>query len=106
LYVADSAPRLLSISPSSGPAGIAYPLRATIRGNGFDPVHNTVQFGRATIADLPATQQGEITFEVPKSLRTGGEVPPLVFPPGEYQVTVTTPAGTSNALTFSLMRGP
>jgi hypothetical protein len=99
-------PELIEIVPSSGPAGQAYPLQATIRGTGFMPTGNLVEFGPVKIPDLPATDGSRITFAIPKSIQSRSEVPPLVLQPGEYQVTVTTSAGTSNPLSFLLRRGP
>jgi hypothetical protein len=98
-------PELIEIVPDSGPAGEAYPLRATIRGVGFMPTGNVVRFGPAQITDVPSPDGTEITFQVPKLLPSKGEVPPLVLTPGDYTVTVTTASGTSNALTFRLTRG-
>jgi hypothetical protein len=96
-------PVLMAIEPSTGPAGAAYPLTVTIRGTGFAATGNLVQFGPAMIPDVSATE-GRIEFAAPKGMQSRSEVPPMVFPPGEYPVTVTTPAGTSNALTFTLTR--
>lgn len=100
------APRLTEIVPARGPAGAAYPLQATLRGTGFAPIGNTVEFGPARLADLPSANGKEIAFAIPKTLPSRGEVPPMVLPPGEYRVSVTTPAGTSNPLTFTLTPGP
>lgn len=98
-------PKLSTLSPDTGPAGTAYPLRITIRGTGFSPTGNIVRFGPATIPDLSALD-GQIELSVPKSLQPSGGAPPLVLPHGAYAVTVTTAAGTSNALTFTMTRGP
>jgi hypothetical protein len=99
-------PTLIDIVPASGPTGEAYPLRATIRGTGFLPAGNVVEFGPVKIPDLPSAGGARITFSVPKLVPSRGEVPPMVLPEGDYRVTVTTSAGTSNALTFRLTRGP
>jgi hypothetical protein len=99
-------PTLIDIVPASGPAGEAYPLQATIRGTGFLPSGNVVEFGPVKIPDLPSASGVRITFPVPKLVPSRGEVPPMVLPEGDYRVTVTTSAGTSNALTFRLTRGP
>jgi hypothetical protein len=99
---------LIDIVPASGPAGGAYPLRATVRGTGFMPTGNVVAFGPVRIPDLPSSEASRITFAVPKSVasRGRGDVPPAVLPPGEYRVTVTTSTGTSNELIFQLTRAP
>jgi hypothetical protein len=99
-------PELIEITPASGPAGEAYPLRATIRGTGFMPAGNVVEFGPLKIPDLPSADGVRITFQVPKLLPSRSEVPPMVLTAGDYRVTVSTPAGTSNALTLTLTRGP
>lgn len=99
-------PELIDIVPASGPAGEAYPLQATIRGTGFLPAGNVVEFGPVKIPDLPSAGGVRITFYIPKLVPGGGEVPPMVLSEGDYRVTVTTSSGTSNALIFSLTRGP
>lgn len=40
---------------------------------------------------------------VPKVVPSRGEAPPFVLPPGEYRVTVATPNGRSDPLTFRLI---
>lgn len=102
----SQAPRLIEIVPARGPAGPAYPLHATLHGAGFMPTGNVVEFGPARITNLPSPSGTEITFGIPKTLPSHSEVPPMVLPPGGYGVRVTTPAGTSNALTFTLTTGP
>jgi hypothetical protein len=98
-------PELIDIVPASGPAGIAYPLRATIRGTGFMRAENVVQFGPVKLS-VPSIDADRITFSIPKGVPSRSEVPPMVLSPGEYRVTVTTMAGTSNALIFTLTPGP
>jgi hypothetical protein len=99
-------PELIEIVPASGPAGEAYPLRATIRGTGFMPSGNVLHFGPVTMPDLPSPDGAQIVFNVPKLLSSRGEVAPMVLSPGDYPVTITTRAGMSNALTFTLTAGP
>ena len=65
-----------------------------------------VRFDPVNIPDLPSTDGTEIIVNIPKQMPSRGEVPPLVLAPGNYSVTVTTPAGTSNALTFRLTPNP
>src|SRR5260370_10629147 len=103
--VAQSGPpHLMDITPSSAPAGEAYPVRATIRGTGFAPAGNMVEFGPIKISDVAASGD-RITFAVPKLVPSRSEVPPAVLTPGEYPVTVTTPLGRSNSLKFTLTSG-
>ena len=105
--MAFAAPVITDIVPASGPAGPAYPIQATIRGTGFTPTGNVVNFGPVRLRELPSSDGGTtITFGVPKQMRSGGEVPPIVLPTGEYLVTVTNADGTSNAVTFTLTRTP
>ena len=106
--ISESAklPELTDIIPAPGPAGQAYPLQATIRGTGFMPTGNIVEFGPVKIPDLASPEGTRITFFIPKIIPSRSEVPPLVLPPNEYRVTVTTGAGTSNALIFALPRAP
>lgn len=99
-------PELLDISPARGPAGSAYPIAATLRGRGFAATGNTVTFGPVTMPDLPSADGASISFMVPKAMQSRSEVPPLILPANEYWVTVSTSAGTSNWVTFTLTRDP
>ena len=101
----SEVPVIHEIVPSSGPAGVAYPIQATIRGSGFMLTGNIVTFGPVPIPDLPSPDGRHITFFVPKEVASRGEVPPMVLPHGEYSVTVTTPAGTSQPIVFTLTGG-
>ncbi len=103
---APSGPTILSLSPTEGPAGTAYPIEVTITGTGFASEGNTVTFGDISIPDLASTEGGtRIAFFAPKERPSTSEVPPFVLMPGNYRVTVTTPQGTSNAVDFTLTRG-
>jgi hypothetical protein len=102
----SNPPELIDLVPASGPAGTAYPLQVTIRGTGFSPTGNIVNFGPVKISGVEPALSDRMTFAVPKLMPARSEAPPLVLPPGEYSVTVTTASGTSNALTFRLTRGP
>jgi len=97
---------ITGLSPSSGPAGDAYPIQVTLEGRGFADTGNVVTFGDIPSQSLPSSAGGtRITFWVPKEVPSTGEVPPMVLSPGEYEVTVTTPAGTSEPVMFTLTRG-
>lgn len=103
---APSGPVILSLSPTEGPAGTAYPIEVTIMGTGFASQRNTVTFADISIPDLTSTESGtRLIFFAPKERPSTGEVPPYVLMPGEYRVTVTTPQGTSNTVNFTLTRG-
>ncbi len=106
----DVAPReapvltITRLDPVSGPAGRAYPIRLTIYGTGFAETGNVVDFGPVSIRDLPSTDDGtRLALSVPKVVPSRGEAPPFVLTPGEYRVTVTTPSGRSDPLTFRLI---
>ncbi len=101
-----AAPVILSLLPSSGPAGEDYPLRVLILGRGFWESGNVVSFGAIATPDLPSFEGGtRIEFWVPKQAPSSGEAPPMILAPGEYPVTVTTPRGTSRPLAFRLTGG-
>jgi len=99
-------PTLIEIVPASGRAGPDYPLPVTIRGTGFMPGGNVVRFGPVTLPPMSSPDGSRIMFYVPKAMPLRGEVPPAGLTPGDYPVTVTNSAGTSNALSFRLTHGP
>lgn len=98
----SSPPVLVRVNPTSGPAGAAYPIEILIRGRGFAREANTVTLGPATVAGVPSPDGVSLTVNLPKLARRGAEALPMVLLPGEYELTVTTSAGTSNALQFTL----
>lgn len=98
-------PVIQRLDPASGPAGTAYPIRITIHGTGFADSGNVVTFFSIPVPALGEEGATRIVFLAPKQRPSTGEVPPFVLPPGEYDVTVTTPAGTSEPATFTLTRG-
>jgi hypothetical protein len=102
----DVKPELIEIIPASGQAGAAYPMQATIRGQGFAATGNTIVFGPIALPNLPSGDGSRITFTVPKVMPSRGEASPLVLNAGDYLVTATTSGGTSNAITFTMTRGP
>ena len=102
---ATEKPVISEIRPSSGPAGVAYPIRVTLGGRGFMRTGNIVTFGPVQVRELSSSDNRHLDFFVPKEIPSSGEVPPMVLPPGEYSVTVTTPAGTSEPIVFTLTRG-
>lgn len=102
---APTLPVIESLEPSSGPAGAAYPLRITILGTGFADSGNVVRFAAVAVPVLAEESSTRIVFLAPKERPSTGEAPPFVLPAGDYDVTVTTPAGTSAPATFTLTRG-
>ena len=102
----DTGPSISSLTPSSGPAGEAYPIEVTIVGAGFEGTGNIVTFGGIPIEDLESFEGGtKLRFWVPKEFPSSGEAPPQVVGPGEYLITVTTSAGTSDPVAFTVTRG-
>lgn len=101
--VAPVGPVISRLVPDHGPAGEAYPIRVVIEGRGFVPAANTVRFGPVTLSDLPSEGDGtRILFFVPKVIPSRGEVPPRPLLPDAYEVTVTTPEGTSASARFTM----
>lgn len=98
-------PAIERLEPSSGRAGDAYPITLRIVGGPFDTEGNTVRFGPATIPDVPSPDGRSLELALPKSVRTAPEVPPMVLPPGAYDVVVETAAGASPPRTFVLTAG-
>jgi len=102
----SAAPVITVFSPSNGPTGEAYPIQVTLEGRGFAELGNVVTFGGIPSQPLESSEEGtRITFWVPKEAPSRGEVPPMVLSAGEYEVTVTTEAGTSDSVIFTLTRG-
>ncbi|MEQ9400569.1 MAG: hypothetical protein RJQ04_15510 [Longimicrobiales bacterium] len=103
----DVQPAIDSIAPTSGQAGPAYPIRVTVYGSGFAETGNVVRFGPVDVRDRPSTDGGtRIVFSAPKVRPTGTEAPPPALMPGTYDITVTTPEGTSNVVRFTLTSTP
>ncbi|MBI4502978.1 MAG: hypothetical protein HY700_17700 [Gemmatimonadetes bacterium] len=102
-----TTPVITRLDPTSGPAGIAHPIQVIIEGHGFLPTANTVRFGPTELRNLNSIRGGtRIVFSVPKEFPNVGEVPPGPLPPGTYEVTVTTPQGTSTPFAFTLTPEP
>lgn len=95
------------ITPTSGPAGAAYPIRVTIEGRHFADSANTVTFGPVSVERAPSSDHGtRIMLFLPKERPSGGEAPPYVLPAGTYSISVMTRAGKSNAVVFTLTPEP
>ena len=99
------APTLIRMSPDSGMAGAAYPLEITLGGTGFATQDNIIGFGPVKIRGVSSSDGKTVRFMAPKEVPSTGEAPPMQLPDNDYSVTVTTPVGTSNALTFKMTRG-
>jgi hypothetical protein len=104
--LSSDAPAISVVRPDSGLAGTAYPIEVTIEGHGFLDSANVVTFGPVTITGVSSREQRtRIVLYLPKETPSAGEVPPAPLLPGPYELRVTTPAGTSNAITFRLLAG-
>jgi hypothetical protein len=100
---AAAPPVIDRVVPTSGTAGPAYPLRVTLEGRHFADSTNTVKFGPVEVRNVLSSDGGtRILVFLPKEVPGTGEVPPAVLQPGVYQITVTTGAGQSNAVSFEL----
>ena len=96
-------PVIERVVPDRGPAGSDYPIRVTIEGRRFADSGNTVTFAAVATPDLPGTHDcTRIEMFLPKEGSTAGEVSPPPLLPGDYELTVTTPRGTSPPVRFTL----
>lgn len=102
----ETLPRIDSISPAEGPAGVAYPIQVTMVGRGFTEAGNVIVFDDMEIGEFESQGDGTLlTFFVPKERDSTGEVPPFPLMPGEYSVVVRNSLGESNSVTFRLTEG-
>jgi YVTN family beta-propeller protein len=92
-----SQPTLSSLTPSSGAAGSHVAL--TLNGAGFDPNSVTVAVAAVDVTASPAA------LTAPGTVLTTVSIDPAAVP-GPRAITVSTSAGTSNALTFTVIPGP
>jgi hypothetical protein len=88
-YTYDAAPTITEITPGSGPTSGGTTVALT--GTNFTPTA-TVTFGGAQPATLKVTSTSRITFVTPPFTATTETV--------TRPVTVSTPGGTSNSVTF------
>lgn len=96
---AGSGPVITRLDPASGPPG----SRITMVGRGFADTGNVVRFGRVALSPVSSDSGGtRLVFSVPLEEPSRGEVPPRPIVVGAYDVTVTTTAGTSPPVPFSV----
>ena len=103
--LADSTPRLSSldrVTVGSSQLSSGQVVTLTIFGSNFDHAGNIVMFGPVTIAGL-ASNGSTIKFAVPAEFEAQRGAPPMAMIPNEYQITVKTSHGTSNALHFRII---
>jgi hypothetical protein len=110
----SSTPTITSLTPSSGPTF----TQVTINGSGLAANTYSINFGSGQLSGGPGgplvnayppnSNPNSMTFTVPEALNCGSPIANpcnqnfTQFPPGTYQVSVTTPAGTSNSLPFTV----
>jgi hypothetical protein len=104
----SSLPEIEKIQPDSVLVPSGAVIELTIRGKGFlpgTPGRNTVQFGTASITNVPANDDGtQIRFVVPTSMPSGGEAAPLPLESGSYPIRIQTTTGSSNAVIVRVFR--
>ncbi|MFL5623316.1 MAG: hypothetical protein ACJ8AB_11750 [Gemmatimonadaceae bacterium] len=97
---------------SARPDSVVLPyggvVEVTLTGTGFvpgQPGRNTVHFGGAMLASVPASADGrQILFAIPEVISFGGGAPPSNLRAGSYSVSVETSAGKSNAVKVRVYR--
>ena len=96
-------PHLDSISPSSGKIDPESVAEVALYGRGFSASENTVLFDAATV-DRPVPQNGGtvLKFIIPTMIPAHGNVQRHRVEAGTFMVRVRTPAGTSNAVRFTV----
>ena len=104
----SSLPEIDRIQPDSVLVPSGAVIELTIRGHGFlpgTPGRNTVQFGSASITNVPANEDGtQIRFVVPTTMPSGGEAAPLPLESGQYPIRIQTATGSSNAVIVRVFR--
>jgi hypothetical protein len=115
----DDSVRIVALTPAAGPVG----TRVTVRGSSFSATGNSISFAAVTvdgelpnepsvIPQLPSADGTAIVFEVPAVWRPAcsyvaqGPCPFARIPtaPGTYRVMVTSAAGVSNDVIFTVTR--
>ncbi len=102
----SSPPGITSVQPLNGPVG----TRVTIVGVRFSGSANTINFGASAYPNAASTG-GTIQFVVPmttnppcRNVTPPCEVATALITPGDYALSVSTPEGTSNAVTFTVTK--
>lgn len=105
---APAAPYVDSVRPDSVMLAPGAVVEVVVRGRGFAPGapgRNTIQFGDATITDVPASADGrEIRVVIPDRMPVRGDAAPLPLEAGRYDLRVQTSAGTSNGVSVRVDR--
>jgi hypothetical protein len=100
-------PRLAALTPDSVQLIRGNVTEVELTGSGFDTSRtapaNIVRIGPLVLNAVPSSAGGTaIRVALPDAVSGGGEAPPAPWMAGRYPVTVTTKAGTSNALTLAI----
>lgn len=88
----DSGPKIDSVTPNNGEPGSTVTLAGEVFGE--TQGESTVGFGTVT-ATVEKWSDGSIAITVPDGLE-----------PGDYEISVTTEEGTSDAVSFTLTEPP
>ncbi len=103
----SGAPRLTLLVPDSAQVPMRSLVEVVVRGSGFSPGPsgaNDVVLGPFRAYRVPANDAGtELRFIVPDRLPDPPASGPRPLLPGNYSLTVSTAAGTSNALSFRVI---
>jgi len=101
-------PHIDTVRPDSVMLAPGAVVEVVIRGRGFEagtPGRNTIQFGDATITNVPASADGtEIRLVIPERVPVRGDAAPLPLEAGRYDLRVQTSAGTSNRVAVRVDR--
>lgn len=101
-------PHIDTVRPDSVMLAPGAVVQVIIRGRGFEagtPGRNTIQFGDATITNVPASADGtEIRLVIPDRVPLRGDAAPLPLDAGRYDLRVQTSVGTSNRVAVRVER--
>ena len=101
-------PYIETVRPDSVLLAPGAVVEVILHGRGFTPGppgRNTIQFGDATITNVPASADGtEIRLTIPDRVPLRGEAAPLPLEAGRYNLRVQTTSGTSNAVSVRIDR--
>ncbi len=106
-----SSPRITTLAPRTGSSGEEYWVDMVLVGRRFTRADNVVSVTPhpntaapyVIVLNLASDRNGtRIFFELPKCIRHDGGGPCFLLGAGNYDVTVTTVAGESNAVPFTL----
>jgi hypothetical protein len=101
-------PHIDAVRPDSVMLAPGAVVEVVVHGHGFTPGtpgRNTIQFGDATITNVPASSDGtEIRVMIPDRVPLRGDAAPLPLEAGRYDLRVQTTSGTSNSISVRVDR--